>query len=584
MANDNIVAVHPFHDAGREATGAELMHANPYRPWPARITSITELTPTEKLFEFRFVDERIREAFRQEPGQFVELSIFGVGEAPISISSSPTKSGFIELCVRRTGRFTERLHQMQCGEIVGIRGPFGRGFPIDKMRGHDVLLVAGGLGIAPLRSLINNIHDERSEFGKVTIIYGSKNPSEVMFRNQFEMWKHRRDFELHLTVDNADEGWDGEVGLVTKPFEHLEIDPSNTFGALCGPPVMYRFVVQEMRKKDCLLYTSLVGSCVPSKRQWGYRNKLELSCGADGAGRLILGMRPEGGADVVSLDACPLAHRNIEGAPKALRGALRYLSGGSDLGLFRVGVRGSLRTRDVEIALWTTPGPFPRAAAAKTLASALKNTSVVRVMADPGRARKVKKVEAISGKGCWEEEVAESRLLLSAPSFAQVNTAQAEKLVELVLAGLEVEAGDYVADLYAGAGTFTLPLARAGAEVVAVESAGSSVRDLRRNAERAGADIDIIGGDAARELPELGELDALVVDPPRAGLADGVVASIAAASPRRVAYVSCDASTWARDAARFEREGYRLIRVTPVDLFPQTYHVEVVSIFERSGS
>jgi len=139
---------------------------------------------------------------------------------------------------------------MQCGEIVGIRGPFGRGFPIDKMRGHDVLLVAGGLGIAPLRSLINNIHDERSEFGKVTIIYGSKNPSEVMFRNQFEMWKHRKDFELHLTVDNADEGWDGEVGLVTKPFEHLEIDPANTFGALCGPPVMYRFVVQEMRKKD----------------------------------------------------------------------------------------------------------------------------------------------------------------------------------------------------------------------------------------------------------------------------------------------------------------------------------------------
>ena len=108
--------------------------------------------------------------------------------------------------------------------------------------------------------------------------------------------------------------------------------------------------------------------------------------------------------------------------------------------------------------------------------------------------------------------------------------------------------------------------------------------DLRRNVERAGADIDIIGGDAARELPELGELDALVVDPPRAGLADGVVASIAAASPRRVAYVSCDASTWARDVARFEQEGYRLIRVTPVDLFPQTYHVEVVSIFERSGS
>ena len=205
-------------------TGAEMMAANPYRPWPARITSITELTATEKLFEFRLIDERIREAFRHEPGQFVELSIFGVGEAPISISSSPSKRGFIELCVRRAGRFTEVLHQMQCGDIVGIRGPFGRGFPFEDMKGHDILLVAGGLGIAPLRSLINNIHDERSDFGKVTIIYGSK-------------------------PNNPDDTGDGEVGLVTKPFEHLEISPANTFGAVCGPPVMYRFVVAEMRKK-----------------------------------------------------------------------------------------------------------------------------------------------------------------------------------------------------------------------------------------------------------------------------------------------------------------------------------------------
>ena len=190
MANDNIVAVHPLP---RRRTRGHRRRAHAREPLPpvagAHHLHHRRSRATEKLFEFRFVDERIREAFRQEPGQFVELSIFGVGEAPISISSSPTKSGFIELCVRRTGRFTERLHQMQCGEIVGIRGPFGRGFPIDKMRGHDVLLVAGGLGIAPLRSLINNIHDERSEFGKVTIIYGSKNPSEVMFRNQFEMWK-----------------------------------------------------------------------------------------------------------------------------------------------------------------------------------------------------------------------------------------------------------------------------------------------------------------------------------------------------------------------------------------------------------
>lgn len=249
MPNSTCVQVNPLESAGIALSGADMMRANPYRPWPARITSITQLTETEKLFEFRFIDERIRAAFHHEPGQFVEVSIFGVGEAPISISSSPSKGGFIELCVRRAGEFTQRLHEMQCGDVVGIRGPYGNPFPFEEMKGHDILLVAGGLGIAPLRSLINNIHDERSEFDNVTIIYGSKNPGEVMFRDQFEMWRHRQDFDLYLTVDNPDDTWDGEVGLVTAPFAHLEVDAGNTYGAVCGPPVMYRFVVEEMRKK-----------------------------------------------------------------------------------------------------------------------------------------------------------------------------------------------------------------------------------------------------------------------------------------------------------------------------------------------
>lgn len=246
-----IKTVHTLPTSGwsPSISGEDMMASNPYRPWPARITSIVEVSQNEKLFEFRLVDEPIREAFRHKPGQFVEVSIFGVGEAPISISSSPSKQGFIELCVRKTGTLTERLHEMQCGDIVGIRGPFGRGFPFEDMKGHDILCVAGGLGIAPLRSLINNIHDERSEFGKVTIIYGAKTPSEVMFRQQFEMWRHRKDFDLHLTVDNPDDTWDGHVGLVTAPFETLELDASNTYGAICGPPVMYRFVIDEMRKK-----------------------------------------------------------------------------------------------------------------------------------------------------------------------------------------------------------------------------------------------------------------------------------------------------------------------------------------------
>jgi sulfhydrogenase subunit gamma (sulfur reductase) len=229
--------------------GADV-DANPYRPWPARITSIIDLTDKERLFELRIIDDDVRDAFTFDSGQFVELSIFGVGEAPISISSAPSKQGFIELCVRKAGDVTSALHAKQCGDIVGIRGPFGRGFPFEEMKGSDILLVAGGLGIAPLKSLINHIHDERHAFGRVTILYGAKNPSEILFRRQLDMWKHREDFELYLTVDEPDDTWTDDVGRVTKLFEKIDIDPKRTHGAICGPPVMYRFVIDEMRDKD----------------------------------------------------------------------------------------------------------------------------------------------------------------------------------------------------------------------------------------------------------------------------------------------------------------------------------------------
>ena len=202
-------------------TGQELMAANPYRPWPARITSITELTATEKLFEFRLIDERIREAFRHEPGQFVELTIFGVGEAPISISSSPSKRGFIELCVRRAGRFTEALHKMQCGDIVGIRGPFGRGFPFEEMKRprYPVGCRRPGHRAASQPHQQHPRRAQRLRQGNHHLRF-RRTPPRSMFRNQFEMWRHRKDFDLYLTVDNPDDTWDGEVGLVTKPFEH----------------------------------------------------------------------------------------------------------------------------------------------------------------------------------------------------------------------------------------------------------------------------------------------------------------------------------------------------------------------------
>lgn len=325
----------------------------------------------------------------------------------------------------------------------------------------------------------------------------------------------------------------------------------------------------------------LVAPAVGSKRQMGYRNKLELAAFQDARGHFQLGFHEQGSANLAAPKTCPVAARGIEKAPGALRGALSFLSRSGDLGIFRVGVRHSLRTKDTEIALWTTPGPFPRAQVAKTLGDALKCTSIVRVMADPGRARKVKGVERLSGKGCWEEQLGDFRYLISAPSFFQVNTAQAEKMIKLVIDGLDLGEDDVVADLYCGAGTFTLPLADYADEVFAVESAASSVRDLRRNLETNGTWAEVIGGDSARELPLLGHLDALVVDPPRAGLAKGVAESIAEAGPEKLAYVSCDPATWARDIARLHNVGYELISATPVDLFPQTYHIETVSILKK---
>ncbi len=332
---------------------------------------------------------------------------------------------------------------------------------------------------------------------------------------------------------------------------------------------------------DAAAADGLVEPCRASKRTMGYRNKLELACGIAADGRFGVGFH-DAEARVLPVKSCPLACKNASKAPSALQGALRYLEGADpgSLGIYRIGVRASLRTNSLQVALWTPPGPFPRAAASKVLGQALRTTSIVRVLAKPTDARAVKGVEVLAGSPVWEENLAGFRFGASAPSFFQVNTAQAEVLVSLVVEGLDVKEGDYVADLYCGAGTFTLPLAATGACVFGVESAGSAVRDLRRNVEDAGVDVEVIGGDSARELPDLGKLDALVVDPPRAGLAKGVAESIVEAAPSRMAYVSCDPATWARDVERLEGCGMKLVRAVPVDLFPQTYHCEVVSFFE----
>lgn len=218
-----------------------------FMPVAAKVTKVEPLTALERVFTIQLPAGM---SLDHRPGQFVEVSLLGTGEAPISISSSPSRSnGSFELCVRKVGDVTQAIHRLQPGDLVGVRGPFGNGFPYEKFRGKDILFAPGGLGLAPLRSLINQVLDERALYGKVVILYGARSPSELLFKDELEAWGRRHDIELRLTVDRGDENWKGHVGVITTLFREVSFHARNTVAITCGPPVMYRFVLMELLGK-----------------------------------------------------------------------------------------------------------------------------------------------------------------------------------------------------------------------------------------------------------------------------------------------------------------------------------------------
>ncbi len=335
---------------------------------------------------------------------------------------------------------------------------------------------------------------------------------------------------------------------------------------------------------DPSIVEQLVKPCVPSKKHWSYRNKIEFDASKDNKGRFALGMHRVSGG-FMPLEQCKLCPPELKNSPKALTGALRYLAGQDDLKIERVGIRYSKRTGSCEIALWTKPGRFPRAAAAQIVPSSLQGAKagLTRVLLKGNaKERKVTGVEVLSGKGYWSEQINGRTMYISAPSFFQVNTAGAETLIDLVLDAMQPSGLDSVFDLYSGAGTFTLPLAQHAREVTAIEAEGSSLRDLKRNLERNNLHAQVIGGDVARELPELGCIDAVVVDPPRNGLSEKAVEYLLDTNASRIVYVSCNPTTLARDInMMMVGNQYKPVSVIPVDLFPQTYHVETVVLMTK---
>jgi len=217
-----------------------------YRLKKAKILQTKKLTAHEKFFEIALRDGS---SLDHEPGQFIMVSLLGIGEVPISICSSPTRRDSFDLCVRAVGKVTRSLHKLKAGNEIGIRGPYGKGFSIRILEGNDLLIIAGGLGIAPLRSLILYVLDNRRDFGKVHILSGCKEPKDILFSDELEDWNKRTDLHDTCTVDRADPEWAGHVGVITTLIPGVDIEPLRTFAAVVGPPIMYNFVIKELLAK-----------------------------------------------------------------------------------------------------------------------------------------------------------------------------------------------------------------------------------------------------------------------------------------------------------------------------------------------
>ena len=222
---------------------------NPFIPKAARIVRHYDLITDHRFFQIRHIDMKKAMSFSYNPGQFIMLSIPGIGESPFSISSTPSRPGILELGVRKVGKLTDALFQKKDNDVVYIRGPYGNGFKMDQMVNRDIIIVAGGLGVIPLRSILYYVLDNRDHFKQIFFLYGTRTPNEFLFKTEFFQLKHRDDIECLYTVEKPNAEWTESVGLVTKLFKNLpEIDPHNTTAVVVGPPIMYKFVIDEFLK------------------------------------------------------------------------------------------------------------------------------------------------------------------------------------------------------------------------------------------------------------------------------------------------------------------------------------------------
>jgi NAD(P)H-flavin reductase len=217
---------------------------NPMRPLLGTVAGVKDLADEIKLFQV----ELNGESFDYQPGQFAFLSAFGVGEAPFGLASTTGRTSALEFAVNRVGTVTSALHSLEPGSVVGVRGPLGNSFPLEEMKGKEIVVLGGGIGGAPLRPVIHTILDNRADYGHLTILWAARTPSLLVFTDEYDAWRSAPDTEVHLTVDEGDAAWAGNVGLITHLLEQVAPSPKNAVAIICGPPIMIRFVILGLQK------------------------------------------------------------------------------------------------------------------------------------------------------------------------------------------------------------------------------------------------------------------------------------------------------------------------------------------------
>jgi NAD(P)H-flavin reductase len=222
---------------------------NPMRPYLGRLAGVKDLATDIKLFQIELTEPEGQAVFADyKPGQFAFVSVFGAGEAPFGITGIPARGPLLEFAVNALGHVTRTLHSLEAGDPVGVRGPLGNWFPMEQIKGHNVVILGAGIGGAPLRPVIQTILDNRTDYGDMTILWAARRPDLLVFTDEFNEWRSAPDTEFHLTVDRGDEDWTGNVGLITQLLEQVDPSPEDAVTITCGPPIAIHFVFLTLQK------------------------------------------------------------------------------------------------------------------------------------------------------------------------------------------------------------------------------------------------------------------------------------------------------------------------------------------------